>query len=428
LLENGAARTTVRIDKLRDDVALLALMVNRKLEWQYAFTKIERNDQLALESIAQLTADQDRPSQSRQKLSGNMNSALDIRCCGTQDATKLPVRVRADSMSIRYRVYVCLILLGCVVVSGSAGFHFIEGWAWFDAFYMTLTTMTTIGYGEIHPLSHAGRIFNSFLIVFAVFSGGFTIATFTQALLQFEFGKAFGRRRMERELAKLSGHYIICGAGRVGRTVARELRARGQSIVFIERNPERAEWASNEKIPVVIGDASREENLKRAHIEEAKGFVAAVGSDPENLYIVLTARGFRSDLKIIARASEDEATSKLLRAGASQVLSPYFFVGSRIAQLLLRPNVLDFIDAAFGTERLDVEIGEVRIEQNSLLVGKTLGDSVFRQQAGVIILGVKPADGMLRFNPVPETIICASDTLIVRFLRAPQNRNRGSPI
>jgi voltage-gated potassium channel len=316
-------------------------------------------------------------------------------------------------MNIFHRIFLCLILLAAVVITGSAGFHFIEHWGWFDAFYMTLTTMTTIGYGEIHPLSHAGRIFNSFLIVFAVFSGGFTIATFSQALLQFEFGKAFGRRRMERELAKLSGHYIICGAGRVGRTVARELRARGQSIVFIEKNTDRAEWAANEKIPVVLGSASSEDCLKRAHIDTAKGFVAAVGSDPENLYIVLTARGFRSDLKIIARASEEEATSKLLRAGASQVLSPYFFVGSRIAQLLLRPNVLDFIDAAFGTERLDVEIGEVRIDAKSRLVGKKLGDAGIRQQADVIILGVKPAEGALLFNPAPEAVIRASDTLIV---------------
>jgi voltage-gated potassium channel len=316
-------------------------------------------------------------------------------------------------MSIRQRLTICLILLAAVVLSGSAGFHFLEGWGWFDAFYMTLTTMTTIGYGEIHPLSRAGRIFNSFLIVFAVFSGGFTIATFSQALLQFEFGKAFGRRRMERELAKLSGHYIVCGAGRVGRTVARELRARGQSVVFIEKEANRAEWAANERIPVILGNASSEECLKRAHIETAKGFVAAVGSDAENLYIVLTARGFRSDLKIIARASEEEATSKLLRAGASQVLSPYFFVGSRIAQLLLRPNVLDFIDAAFGTERLDVEIGEVRIDAKSQLVGKTLGDAAIRQQADVIILGVKPAEAALLFNPAPDTVIRASDTLIV---------------
>jgi voltage-gated potassium channel len=316
-------------------------------------------------------------------------------------------------MKIRHRLYLCLALLGSVVIGGSVGFCVIEGWGWFDAFYMTLTTMTTIGYGEIHPLSHNGRIFNSFLIVFAVFSVGFTIATFSQALLQFEFGRAFGRRRMERELTRLSGHYIICGAGRVGRTVARELSARGQSVVFIENNPDRAEWAVGQNIPVVLGSASSEESLKRANIDKAKALVAAVGSDAENVYIVLTARGFRSDLKIIARASEEEATSKLMRAGASQVLSPYYFVGNRIAQLLLRPNVLDFIDTAFGTDRLDVEIGEVRVEADSPLIGRALGDAAIREHADVIILGLKPADGALLFNPAPETRIRSGDTLIV---------------
>ena len=316
-------------------------------------------------------------------------------------------------MNLRHRLYFCLAMLALVVAGGSIGFRAIEGWSWFDAFYMTLTTMTTIGYGEIHPLSHQGRIFNSFLIVFAVFSVGFTIATFSQALLQFEFIKAFGRRRMERELTKLSGHYIICGAGRVGRTVARELSARGQSVVFIEKNPERAEWCVAQNIPVVQGSASSEEILKRANIDKAKALVAAVSSDAENVYIVLTARDFRSDLKIIARASEEEAIPKLLRAGASHVLSPYYFVGNRIAQLLLRPNVLDFIDTAFGTERLDVEIGEVRVDANSPLIGKALGEGSIRRHADVIILGVKPRDGGLVFNPAPETTIRSGDTLIV---------------
>jgi voltage-gated potassium channel len=316
-------------------------------------------------------------------------------------------------MTLRYRLLACLILLGCVVVVGSAGFHFIEGWQWFDSFYMTLTTMTTIGYGEIHPLSHTGRVFNSFLIVFAAFAGVLTIATFSQALLQFEFRKALGRRRMERELAKLSGHYIICGVGRVGRTVARGLRARGQGLVFIEKDADRAKWAIDENIPVVMGSASSEENLKRAQIDTAKGLVAAVGTDAENLYIVLTARGLRLDLKIIARASEEEAIPKLLRAGASHVLSPYHFVGNRIAQLLLRPNVLDSVDAAFGADRLDVEIGEVRLEASSFLIGKTLADAAIRERADVIVLGLKPAEGPLVFNPAPETVIRAGDTLIV---------------
>ncbi|MGH9563453.1 MAG: potassium channel family protein, partial [Terracidiphilus sp.] len=315
-------------------------------------------------------------------------------------------------MSARIRLRLALISLSVVIAAGTVGFHLIERWSWFDGFYMTLTTMTTIGYGETHPLFHVGRIFNSFLIVASVLATGFTIATLSQSLLEFEFGKAFGRR-MERELAKLSDHYIVCGAGRVGRTVTRALRARGQNCVIIERDAVRARWAENEKIPVIVGNASSEENLAKAHIDRALGLVAAVSSDPENLYIVLTARGMRPDLKIIARASEEEATSKLLRAGASQVLSPYFFIGNRIAQLLLRPNVLDFIDTAIGTERLDIEIGEVRVNQGSELAGKTFADSAIREQAGVIVLAVKDATGAMTFNPAPTAQIGPGDCLIV---------------
>ena len=316
-------------------------------------------------------------------------------------------------MSTRHRIALGLILVAAMLLIGTIGFHLIEHWSWFDGFYMTLTTMTSIGYGEIHPLDHAGRVFNSFLIVCALSAVGFAIATISQALLEFEFGKALGRRRMERELSKLFGHYIICGAGRVGRTVARQLRASGQPCVMIEKEPSRARWAEEEKIPVVIGNASSEENLRKAHIDTARGFVSAVASDAENIYIVLTARGLRPDLKILARASEEEATSKLLRAGASQVLSPYHFVGHRMAQLLLRPNVLDFVDAAFGGERLDFEIGEVRITGSSRLVGKKLGDSEIPRDSGVIVLALRNPDGKMTFNPPPESVIQADDCLIV---------------
>ena len=316
-------------------------------------------------------------------------------------------------MSLRSRLRLGLIVLGTVFFLGMVGFHYIEGWSWFDGFYMTLTTMSTVGYEELHPLSRDGRIFNSFLILSSVLAGGFTIATISQGLLEFEFGKAFGRRRMEKELAKLSNHYIVCGAGRVGRTVAHELQARGERCVIIEKDPARAQWAESQKIPVVVGSASHEENLIKAKIDRALGFVAAVSSDAENLYIVLTARGLRPDLKIIARASEEEATSKLLRAGATQVLSPYFFIGHRIAQLFLRPNVLDFMDVAFGTERLDIEIGEVRLPAGSKLIGKKLSDSLIRQQAGVIVLAVKSAEGKMIFNPSPEAILRAGDCMIV---------------
>jgi voltage-gated potassium channel len=314
---------------------------------------------------------------------------------------------------LRHRATLGLVLLLGLLGVGTVGFHFIERWSWFDGFYMALTTMSTVGYGELHPLSTAGRAFASFLILASVVGVGYTIAASSQALLQFEFGKALGRRRMERELAHLSGHYIICGAGRVGRTAARELRDRGHLCVLIEKDPARAQWALDQKIPVVVGNASSEETLRKARIETARGFVTAVSSDAENLYIVLTARGVRSDLKIIARASEEEAIPKLLRAGANEVLSPYHFVGRRIAHILLQPNVLDFIDTAFGTERLDVSIAEVVVDPSSTLVAQTIGGAAVRREAGVIILGVKPVDRPMRFNPSPETVIGAGDCLIV---------------
>lgn len=315
-------------------------------------------------------------------------------------------------MTIQKRLRIALVLIAVVLLSGTTGFRLIEGWPWFDGLYMTLITMTTIGYGETHPLSPAGRVFNAFLIIAAVTSGGFLVASVTHAMVEFEFSKFLGRKRMERELASLREHYIICGAGRVGRTVAKELRARGIPFAVVERDPERAQWAVDQKVPVVIGTGFSEDTLRQARIENAKGLVAAVTSDPDNLYIVLTASGLKPELQIIARASEEEAIPKLLRAGASQVLSPYHFVGHRIVQLLLRPNVLDFIDTAIGTERLDIQIEEVQIPRGSRLAGKSLAAADIRQATGVLVLALKRLDGRLEFNPAPDTVIEGGDCLI----------------
>ncbi|HSC78621.1 MAG TPA: potassium channel protein [Candidatus Acidoferrales bacterium] len=315
-------------------------------------------------------------------------------------------------MTIQKRLRIALVLIAVVLLAGTTGFRLIEGWPWFDGLYMTLITMTTIGYGETHPLSPAGRVFNAFLIITAVTAGGFLVASVTHAMVEFEFSKFLGRKRMERELASLREHYIICGAGRVGRTVAKELWARGIPFAIVERDPDRAQWALDQKVPVVIGTGFSEETLRQARIENAKGLVAAVTSDPDNLYIVLTASGLKPDLQIIARASEEEAIPKLLRAGASQVLSPYHFVGHRIVQLLLRPNVLDFIDTAIGTERLDIQIEEVQIPRGSRLAGKSLAAADIRQATGVLVLALKRLDGRLEFNPAPDTVIEGGDCLI----------------
>ncbi len=319
-----------------------------------------------------------------------------------------------DVTSTKIRIRIALLAVASVIVIGVMGFHLLEGWSWLDALYMTVITMTTIGYGETHPLSFEGRIFNMFLIIAAVSSGSFLLATVTQAMIEFELGNYLGKRRMEKEIAKLRDHYIICGAGRVGRTVAREFRNRNVSCLIIEKDPDRAQWAMREGFPTLLGSGATEETLRAAHIELARGLVSAVTSDADNLYIVLTASGMRPDLKIIARASEEEATSKLLRAGASQVVSPYHFIGHRIAQLLLRPNVLDFIDTAFGSQRMDMQIEEVLVGASSPLAGKSLAASDLRQKTGAMILALKHSDGggQLDFNPSPDIVIHAGDHLI----------------
>lgn len=315
-------------------------------------------------------------------------------------------------MTTRARLRAAILLLAAVVIAGSIGFHLIEGWPLFDGLYMTLITMTTVGYGETHPLSTYGKVFNMFLILTAVVAGGFLISAVTQVMLQFELHNFLGRRRMERELTKIRDHYVICGAGRVGRSVAREFKAHGVPFSIVERDPERARWAIDQNVPVVVGNAHSEADLDRAHIREARGLVAAVTSDAENLYIVLTARGMNSNLKIIARASEDEATPKLLSAGATEVVSPYHFVGRRIAHILLRPHVIDFLEAAFGNQRLDAELEEVRVPPGSALAGKTLADTEIRQQTGALILALKHSDGSLSVNPTSGAIIRPDDCLI----------------
>jgi len=298
-----------------------------------------------------------------------------------------------------------------VIAVGTAGFHYIEGWPWFDGFYMVITTLTTIGYQETHPLSHIGRVFNVGIIVGGVALVFLAIGSLTQALLEFELQHFFGRRRMEREISRLTDHYIICGAGRVGRSAARELARRPVPFVIIEHNEPKAQKFSAENWLMQIGDATQEQTLRDARIEEARGLVAATTTDATNLYIVLTARSLNPRLRIIARASEEMAEKHLLSAGADSVVSPYVFAGQRIAHSFLRPHVVSFLDTATTHLGIDLEIGEVAITPRSRFAGKTVESSRIRQDRGVIILAIKRETGM-RFNPAPDDRIEAGDFLI----------------
>jgi len=303
------------------------------------------------------------------------------------------------------------LLLLIVVGVGTAGFHYIEHWPWFDGLYMVVTTLTTIGYQEVHPLSHTGRIFNVFVILSGVSLLLLGVGALSQALLEFELQSFFGRRRMEREIARLTDHFIICGMGRVGRSVARELSRKPASFMIIENSENKRQKFASENWLVLAGDATQEETLREAQIERASGLIAATTTDATNLYIVLTARGLNPRLKIIARASEDAAEKHLLTAGANSVVSPYSFAGQRIAQSLLRPHVVSFLDTATTHLGMDLEIGEVHITSGSMFAGKTLESSRIRQERGVIVLAIKRRDAM-RFNPAPDERIEPDDCLI----------------
>jgi len=292
------------------------------------------------------------------------------------------------------------------------GFHFIEGWGWFDSFYMVIITLSTIGYQEVHPLHHAGRVFNVFLITAGVSLVFLMIGSLTQALLEFELIRVFGKRRMQREVASLKDHYIICGAGRVGHSVASELARKPCPFVIVE-SEEKSVADLDPKWLVLVGDAASEKTLRDAGIDRAVGLVAATTTDATNIYIVLTARGLNPRLKIIARASEQRAEKHLKTAGADTVISPYAAAGHRIAQSFLRPHLLDFLDIASDRSgSMQMLIEEVRISPQSKLVDATVGGSGIHHQFGIMILAIRGANGETRFNPEAPEPIHSGDTLI----------------
>jgi len=303
----------------------------------------------------------------------------------------------------------------CVGIIGTAGFHYIEHWSWFDGFYMVLTTLTTIGYGEVHPLSPVGRYFNVAIILAGVGLVFLILGALGQALLEFEFNNLFGRRRMEREIGRLSGHYIICGAGRVGRAVARQLESKPAQFVILESDEVKAARIHAETNWLVVhADATLEAQLLAVRIDQAAGLVAATTTDATNTYVVLTARSLNPTLKIIARASEEGAEKHMRTAGADQVVSPYGFAGFRIAEAFLRPNVITFIEVALQrSSELGLELEELTIDPSSAYVGQSLRSSGIRRDLGITVLAIKREGEAMKYSPAPDALLDAGHHLIV---------------
>lgn len=306
-------------------------------------------------------------------------------------------------------------LVTSLLVLGTLAFHWVEGWSFFDSFYMTLMTLTTVGYGELHPMSIAGRIVASAAMMAGVIAVFIAVGLLVDLLIKLELADYFGRKRRVHMLDKLNNHYIVCGAGRVGRSVVRELRRSGVPVAIIDSDPERAQWSIQQGIPTLVADATEDETLRRAHVELAKGLVAAISSDAENVYVTLSARVLNPKLIIAARATNEQAEEKLRRAGATTVFTPYTFIGHRLAQSMLRPDVLNFLDVAsslIGGSELNIETEQVPVGSDSTMCGQTLEQAQIRQTYGVIVLAVKKASGTMFFSPAGNMVIEGGDVLI----------------
>jgi voltage-gated potassium channel len=310
------------------------------------------------------------------------------------------------------RIILGIGLVLAVLAAGATGYMLIEGWPLMEALYMTAITVSTVGYGETRPLGQAGRIFTMVLIYTGVGTFFYILTQLTQAVVEGKVRQLMGRRSLQRDIKSLKDHYIICGYGRIGSMVVSLLREHGTPLVVIDSSEEVTRQLEEEGILYVLGSAIEDESLVAAGIERAKGLVATVSSDADNVYIALTARGMRPELFIIARATEPGTERKLKRAGADKVVSPYFIGARRIAQTVIRPSVADFIDLTFHSSDMALQMEELKVGQGTEMAGLSLKESGIRQKLDLIILAVKKTDGQTLFNPKADTVMEVGDTLI----------------
>ncbi len=305
------------------------------------------------------------------------------------------------------------IALAGVFLVGTLWYKFIEGWSWEDAAYMTIITLATVGYGEIQPLGARGRLFTIALILMGVISIGYIVNRFTEAVIEGYFQQGIRLRRQRRLMESLSEHYIICGFSRTGRQIAIEFASEGVPFVVIDSRLESVQKAQDQGFIVYQGDATFDETLLKVRIDRAICIVAALPSDAENLYVVLSAKTLNPRIRAIARASNEEALQKLQRAGADAVVSPYITGGKRMAAAALRPQVMDFVDGMLsGTDR-QLYMEEFVLDPTSCpFVGQTLGQARLRGQTGALVLAIRRASGELIGGPTADTVFLAGDALI----------------
>jgi len=307
---------------------------------------------------------------------------------------------------------ISILLMVLILVFGTVGYMMLEGWRMIDSLYMTIITLTTVGYTEINPLSEAGRVFTILLIMLGVGLFLYVAGAVVQFMVEGQIRILFGRRRLDRQIGQLKDHYIVCGYGRIGRVLARKLVQKPMDLVIIEKNRDLIPVMEADRVLFISGSATEEANLIKAGIHNAKGLVAVLATDTDNVFLVLTARQLNPELFIMARATEEESRITLQAAGASKVESPYDIGAASMAQRIIRPTVTSFLDLAFAYRRPDIQMEEIPIGPASELVDVMLKDSGIRQKYKLILIAIKKSDGEMIFNPSFKTILRAGDTVV----------------
>ena len=315
-------------------------------------------------------------------------------------------------MTATRRFQLAVSAVAALIAFGTIGLRLILELSWFDSFYYTLITITTIGFGEPPGVTEQARYFLAILIITGVSTIGYALSAAAQAVVQFELISTFGKRKMFKDINKLSGHFIVCGAGRIGSRVIREISRRGHEFVVIESNEAIADRLLSAGNLVLMGDATSDDVLRAAGLERARGLVCAVSSDPDNLYVTLTARDINKEIFIVSRANDETAVQRLLKAGANKVVSPTITGSNQMAQMLLTPAVADFIELATMTEQLELEIDQIEIKAGSPFIRRSLKDIGIRSDHDVMVIAIKRANGHMIFNPSADTVIEEKDFLV----------------
>ncbi|MBI4689168.1 MAG: potassium channel protein [Nitrospirae bacterium] len=310
------------------------------------------------------------------------------------------------------RLLFALILLVIVIVSGTLGYMLIEKWRFLDSFYMTVITIASVGFMEVNPLSQQGRIFTIFLIIFGMGILLFGISTFTAFLVEGELSEILRRRKMEKSISGLTGHYIVCGIGTIGRHIIEELHQTGRNFVAIDTSEDVCRESAGRGMLVIKGDSTSSSVLRSANAAKAKGVFCSLHTDAENLLLILTAKGINPSLRIVSKAEEDESEEKMVRAGADGVVLPKHIGGLRMASAMVRPEAVSFLDTMLKGQEETYRVEDVSITEDSIFAGKTLKESGLPEKRGLSVVAVKKKERYV-FNPSGDERLDAGDALIL---------------